>query len=137
MKQKTRPRISLNQSTSEFLTDYAEEHEQSHIGLAIDSIINEYQQLKENQWSLSYVSQSVAHEVQNALKLELKRIRLGTNNTDRNTQILIELMNGHIDFIDCEAILTTDILEVDPLIHARKVVLDRITNQKQKKYNHI
>jgi len=35
-----------------------------------------------------------------------------------------------MDFIDCKAILTTDILEVDPLIYTNKFVHEQITDQR-------
>lgn len=42
------------------------------------------------------------------------------------------LVSTFMDFIDCEAIHTTNFLEVEPLTEAKKVVHERITNQQQK-----
>lgn len=51
-------------------------------------IIEEHKEIDNKTWSLQYVTQSIATPVNNTLTDELKKIRLGTNNADKNTQAI-------------------------------------------------
>lgn len=72
-------------------------------------------------------------EALNAISNELNRIRLGTNNTDRNTQILIELVQGHMQMQNLKHIITTDMIKPPFLTDVEKLVQESITNMKQRK----
>jgi hypothetical protein len=58
---------------------------------------------------------------------------LGTNNADRNTQILIELLQGYIQMQNLEHIVTTDIYKPEFLTEIENLVHERITTMKQKR----
>ena len=79
--------------------------------------------------------QKILHDV---LKNELTKIRLGANSADRNTQILIELMNGYFfaNDLDLESIITTDKKKSDGVKMAKEVVEERISHARQKRIDH-
>jgi hypothetical protein len=131
--EKKRFKLSLNQNVIDYIEDIKEEQNIKFNGDAIGFLVAEHQRLKKEQWSLNYVAEAVTENLYQTLKEELKRIRLGTNNTDRNTQILIELINGMMINESVDDIMTTDQMETKGLITAKNVVQERIENKRQKR----
>lgn len=84
---------------------------------------------------MQYIAHTVAELVNATLSKEINRVRLGTNNTDRNTQILIELLQGHMQLQNIKHIPTTDLVKSEFLTDAENFVKDRIANQKQRKHS--
>lgn len=80
--EKQRFKLSLDKKVIDYIEDIKEEHNIGFNGDAISFLVADHQRLKNEQSSL------------NNIKEELKQIRLRTNNTDRNTQTLIEMVNG-------------------------------------------
>lgn len=134
-------RLRLDNETLKYIEDYAEQNEYSYKNAAIKQIIKEHKELSKMNWNLHYIAETVTEKVNEQMKntvqdlvvKEMTRIRLGTNNADRNTQILIELIQGHMELSNVKAIMTTDVYKPDFLEHAEKVVHERITNLKQRK----
>lgn len=87
--------ITLDEETDTYIKDYMEEHNIRYNGEAIVRICREHQTSKNTEWSLNYISEVVSKNLHDILKSELTKIRLGANSADRNTQVLIELMNGY------------------------------------------
>ena len=65
-----------------------------YTGEAMGRICMEHEASKNTEWSLNYISEVVSKNLHDVLKSELTKIRLGANSADRNTQVLIELLNG-------------------------------------------
>ena len=65
----------------------------------------------------------------------MKLIRLIGNNTDRNVQVLIEMMNGLFINEGQVDIMSTDARMHEALQTAQKTVRDRIEKQAIKKYD--
>ncbi|WP_054637625.1 hypothetical protein [Thalassobacillus sp. C254] len=55
------------------------------------------------------------------------------NNTDRNTQILLQLINGMMVNMNINNIMTTEDFETDGLKTAKEKVQQDIAHQKQKR----
>lgn len=142
---KKQHRYRIDDETHQYLKDYAVTNDlplQSS-SLALELIIKEHKQLTIEKVNTNLLSQVVSHNVtatveemiEAGIAKEVKKIRLGTNNTDRNTQKLIELLQGLMQLQNIEHIMTTDmnaplfLQQVDELIEAR------ITEQKQRKDN--
>ncbi len=87
---------------------------------------------------MNYISEVVSKNLHDILKNELTKIRLGANSADRNTQVLIELMNGYFfaNDLDLESIITTDKIEVGGVKMAKEVVAERISHARQKRIDH-
>ena len=110
-----------------------EEHHFHFPGEAIMDICQKYQETKDKEWSLQYISEVVSNNLHQALKEELTRIRLGANSADKNSQILIEYMNGLFFHHSFDGLMTTDLQELDSTKVAKEAVEKRIANQRQKR----
>ncbi|MGG0327233.1 hypothetical protein [Bacillus mycoides] len=133
-----RMQITLDEETDTYIKDYMEEHNIRYNGEAIVRICREHQASKNTEWSLNYISEVVSKNLHDILKSELTKIRLGANSSDRNTQVLIELMNGYFfaNDLDLENIITTDKIEVGGVKMAKEVVAERISHARQKRIDH-
>lgn len=131
-------KLSLNENVHQYIQDYMDENNITHPGDAISKICMEHQASKSSEWSLNYISEIVSKNLHDVLKSELTKIRLGANSADRNTQVLIELMNGYFfaNDLDLESIITTDKIEVGGVKIAKEVVAERISNARQKRLDH-
>jgi hypothetical protein len=130
---KQRMKLSLNEETKQYIQAYMEENNVGFTGEAIAQICNEHKQAKSNEWSLKYISEVVSNNLHQALKDELTKIRLGANSADKNTQILIEYMNGLFFHHGFDGLMTTDLQELDSTKVAKEAVEKRIANQRQKR----
>ncbi|MET3689570.1 hypothetical protein ABIC37_005120 [Priestia megaterium] len=130
---KQRMKLSLNEETKQYIQAYMEENNIGFTGEAIAQICNEHKQAKSNEWSLKYISEVVSNNLHQALKDELTKIRLGANSADKNTQILIEYMNGLFFHHGFDGLMTTDLQELDSTKVAKETVEKRIANQRQKR----
>jgi hypothetical protein len=135
---KIRMKLSLNENVHQYIQDYMDENNITHPGDAISKICMEHQASKSTEWSLNYISEIVSKNLHDVLKNELTKIRLGANSADRNTQVLIELMNGYFfaNDLDLESIITTDKIEVGGVKIAKEVVAERISHARQKRIDH-
>lgn len=131
--ERNRFRVTLEDDVMDYIEEIKTEQQFRFNGDAITFLVNEHKRLLKNQWSLNYVAEAVTENLHKTLKEELTRIRLGTNNTDRNTQILIELLNGIMINDSVDDILTTDQMEAKGLKTAKNTVQDRIENKRQKR----
>lgn len=125
--------ITLDEETDKYIKSYMDEHKIRFNGEAIARICKEHKEAKTNEWSLKYITEMVTKNIHDVLKEELTKIRLGSNSADRNTQVLIELMNGLYFHESIEGIITTSVQEMDAVKTAKKEVEDRISHQRQKK----
>ncbi|MED0945998.1 MULTISPECIES: hypothetical protein [Bacillus cereus group] len=136
--EKIRMKLSLSEDVHQYIQDYMDENNITHPGDAISKICMEHQASKSTEWSLNYISEIVSKNLHDVLKSELTKIRLGANSADRNTQVLIELMNGYFfaNDLDLESIITTDKIEVGGVKMAKEVVAERISHARQKRIDH-
>lgn len=87
---------------------------------AVDFIADEHK--KSNKTSVMLVAEAIGEY----LRKDLVRIRLGTNNADKNSQILIELLNHLFIANDYKSCITTSQFKADGLRDAEKEVKERI-----------
>ncbi|MGG1218257.1 hypothetical protein ABE236_12470 [Priestia endophytica] len=130
---KQRRMISLDETTDQYIQAYMEEHHFRFPGEAIEDICRKYRDEKEKEWSLQYITEVVSRNLHEVLKKELTKIRLGANSADKNSQILIELMNGLFFNQGAKGLMTTSIQEMDSVRVAREEVEKRISHQRQKR----
>lgn len=117
----------------EYLEDYQITNDFSNISETLDAILQEHKELKKNNWNLQYIAHTVSTQVNETISNEINRVRLGTNNADRNTQILIELLQGFMQMQNIEHIMTTDMHKPVFLTDAESLVQEKITMMKQRK----
>lgn len=126
----------MNQATEDYINDYMEEHGIRYTGEAMGRICKEHEAAKNTEWSLNYVTEVVSKNLHDVLKSELTKIRLGANSADRNTQILIELLNGYFFLEGVDSLITTDKQEMGSVKIAKEVVAERISHARQKRIYH-
>jgi|SRR5690625_3370734 len=133
MTRKHQFRARVKNVNYDLLEDYMILNDYGNIGEALDAMIAEHKELSTQSWSLRYASSVVASRVSDAMTKELKKILLGTNNTDRNTQILIELIQGYMQGENINHIINTDDNMPPFLEETKELIHERITKQKQRK----
>lgn len=126
----------MDQATEDYIKDYMEEHGIRYTGEAMGRICKEHEAVKNTEWSLNYVTEVVSKNLHDVLKSELTKIRLGANSADRNTQILIELLNGYFFLEGVDSLITTDKQEMGSVKIAKEVVAERISHARQKRIDH-
>lgn len=77
----------------------------------------------------------IAEKVAEVVKGQMKLIRLIGNNTDKNVQVLIEMMNGLFINENYMDIMTTDERMHEAFQTAQKTVRERIEKQAIRKYD--
>lgn len=131
-----RRQVTMDQETEDYIKDYMEEHGIRYTGEAMGRICKEHEATKNTEWSLNYITEVVSKNLHDVLKSELTKIRLGANSADRNTQILIELLNGYFFLEGVDSLITTDKQEMGSVKIAKEVVTERISNARQKRLDH-
>ncbi|MGW9103298.1 hypothetical protein ACWGPZ_26625 [Priestia megaterium] len=145
--EKQRMKLAIDEEAQAYIHSYKEEKGLRYTGDAIAQICKEHEIAKSNEWSLKYISEVVSNHLHtslteefhtlreeiNELKQEMKKVRLGTNAADKNTQILIEYMNGLFAFNGFKGLITTDMREMDSTRLAREAVEKRIAHQRQQR----
>ncbi|HHP1116831.1 TPA: hypothetical protein ACR3Z8_004401 [Bacillus thuringiensis] len=131
-----RRQVTMDQATEDYINDYMEEHGIRYTGEAMGRICKEHEAAKNTEWSLNHVTEVVSKNLHDVLKSELTKIRLGANSADRNTQILIELLNGYFFLEGVDSLITTDKQEMGSVKIAKEVVAERISHARQKRIDH-
>lgn len=142
-KKQFRYRIDID--SDQYLKDYAAANNLplESASLALELIIKEHKQLTSEKANMNLMSQAISHNVTTSVQemieagvaKEVNKIRLGTNNTDRNTQKLIELVQGLLQLQNIDHIMTTDMNAPPFLKQVDELIESRITEQKQRKDN--
>lgn len=132
-------RLRISEDSADYIEEFSRRNgiQPTHMNRAINEIIKEHKELKEavsdkgdlQEDLINQVSESVSLKVKN----EMSRILLGVNNADRNTQMLLQLINGLMINQNFQSILTTDEHETSGLKTARDKVAEDIKHQKQKR----
>ncbi|HDR7449436.1 MULTISPECIES: hypothetical protein [Bacillus] len=131
-----RRQVTMDQETEDYIKDYMEEHGIRYTGEAMGRICKEHEAAKSTEWSLNYITEVVSNNLHDVLKSELTKIRLGANSADRNTQILIELLNGYFFLEGVDSLITTDKQEMGSVKIAKEVVAERISHARQKRIDY-
>ena len=145
--EKQRMKLAIEDESKAYIESFKEEHGLRYTGDTIAQICKEHEASKSNEWSLKYITEVVSHHLHESLKNEFQTLReeihtlkgemtktkLGANAADKNTQILIEYMNGLFFHHGFKGLMTTSMQEMDSTRVARETVEKRIANQRQKR----
>lgn len=143
MEETKQVRIKMSAVTAEFLEEYRERERLSGIGPAIDHIIRDYQEMIKKQWDLNYVSRSVSKQIEQELtsfweeqiSKSLSPLRKSVQQTDLQTQVLIELVQALMQTESIEDIIPTTEYRPSFLETAETAVKQRIDQRKQYKHS--
>lgn len=97
-------RFRMDDETRQYIDDFAEDNNISYMSHALERIISD---------TVTENTRSVLIELQQSISNEINRVRLGTNNIDRNKQILIEILQGFMQMQNVEQIVITNIYNPD------------------------
>ena len=136
-------RHRLSDEVAEYIREYAILHELplQSASEAVERIVREHKQNSKNNFRLDHIVDGVTREVtnsvdallKNSIAKEITKVRLGTNNADRNTQILIELLQGSMQNQNIEQVITTKDYKPEFMNEVEELIQERITKKKQKK----
>ena len=142
---KRQHRYRIDEDVHQYLKDYAIKNElpRDSSSRALELVIREHKQLTTEKVNTNMLAQivsqnvtdSVSELIETGVAKEVNKIRLGTNNTDRNTQKLIELVQGLLQLQNIDHIMTTDMNAPPFLKQVDELIESRITEQKQRKDN--
>ncbi|QZY88581.1 hypothetical protein [Exiguobacterium acetylicum] len=143
MEETKQVRIKMSAVTADFLEEYRERERLSGIGPAIDHIIRDYQEMIKKQWDLNYVSRSVSKQIEQELTSfwdeqitkSLAPLRKSVQQTDLQTQVLIELVQALMQTESIEDIIPTTEYRPSFLETAETAVRKRIDQRKQYKHS--
>ena len=143
MNETVQMRIRISKNQLEYLEQISAEKNLKSPTKALDYILTDYPELDNQRFDLRFVANSLKEEIIKEVRLavkeevaeEMKRIRLGTNNTDRNTQVIIELLQAKLVADNNNTLIFTDTFKPEFLEEAEAVVQERISNKVQKKHS--
>ena len=142
---KNQHRYRIDEDVHQYLKDYAirKELPRESSSRALELVVREHKQLVSEKFNTNLLAQvisqnvtdSVGELIEAGVAKEVNKIRLGTNNTDRNTQKIIELVQGLLQLQNIDHIMTTDMNAPPFLKQVDDLIESRITEQKQRKDN--
>lgn len=134
---KIKKNLSLTQKTIDFATKYQNNNSCKSISAAIDEIVCQYEKREED--FTEELAKVILDKFDLKYKDYAKKIRLGINSSDFNTQVLIELINSMLVNMQISEIYLTNDVNSDSVIQAKNLVKNRIARLKQisdnKKYS--
>ena len=130
---KRRINIKLDEEMIDYIEECKEEAGVHYTGDMVSRLLKEHQKQQAQGQTMEQLLQVAAGQFRQVFASELKKLQLGVNNSDRNTQMLIELMNGMFMDQGVDHLMTTSNFESKPVAIAREEVKERIAHQRQKK----
>ena len=120
------PQITPNKSDNEvlYIEELKEKRDLKYNSEALDLIIREHRQ--NSDITTEAMIKIIAKEVSEQIKFDIKGIKKSSNDTDRNTQILLELINGLFVISEYGRLATTEDIIAPALTNATDIVDKRI-----------
>ncbi|MDB8803181.1 hypothetical protein PN294_13410 [Romboutsia sp. 1001216sp1] len=135
----------LSDDDVKYIEDYKEEHNLPSKNIAFSEILNEHKVKSElpMQTMYEFIAKKVSEELEstlkdaitNTLKPQLNSLKFATNSTNKDTQILLELLNGIYYKESYGAIPTIDSLPTMAYEMSKEYVEGKIKNKHYKNSN--
>ncbi|HCM24738.1 MAG TPA: hypothetical protein DHW78_10505 [Ruminococcaceae bacterium] len=126
---KKRKNLYYDESTIDYIEKYRDEKHLPTFSAALAAIVDEHKHRNEIDATAAVIKE-IAKQTAKELSDTLTRIRLGANNADRNSDIIIMLLNTLLGYQQLSTLLTDD---TPQLAKAREIEKERIKNFRQKK----
>ena len=110
----------LSQKNLEYIEEVKEKNNLKYNSEALDLIIREHRQ--NSDITTEAMIKLIAKEVSEQIKLDFKGIKKASNDTDRNTQILLEMINGFFVISEYGRLATTEDVIAPALTRASELV---------------
>ena len=122
----------LKPTTIEYLNKLADDYNSNRTAM-LELILEAHQKTSSSEIDL--IADKVVDKIDERYKNMFTRLRLATNFSEQNIQIIMEMLNSMIIFQAINKTCTTDIFESEILLDSKRVVKERISHYKQKKDN--
>ena len=126
---KRRKEFLLDESTIRYMEQYKDERHIGSLAGAFAGIVEDHRH-KNDVPATKYLVDELSSQVVEKLSDVLTRIRLGTNNSDRNSEIILLLLNTLLSYSSYNSLIEKD---TPQLAAARKIVKDRIAYYRQRR----
>jgi hypothetical protein len=126
---KHRKEFLLDESTICYIEQYKDEHHTSSLAGAVAGIVEDHRH-KNDVPAAKYLVDELSGQVAEKLNDALTRIRLGSNNAGRNSEIILLLLNSLLSYSPYNSLIAKD---TPQLAAAKKIVKERIAYYRQKK----
>ena len=119
----------LTEETNNYIENFAKENNINKTK-SLEKIVKHHSQIEGDM--RTNFAKLLAKEVGIEIKKDLTRIRLGTNTADKNSQIIIELLQGIYAHDDIQECTTTDLIKLKGIEQAEATVKKRIEGYRQR-----
>lgn len=126
---KRRKEFLLDESTIAYLEKYRDEKHCQTMTAALTDLVDDHRHRNDID-TTSVVIQQIAEKLTELLSDKLTRLRLGVNNADRNSDIIVMLLNTLLGYQELSSLITE---ETPQLQKARAIEKERIKNFREKK----
>lgn len=116
----------VTEKNIEYIEEVKEKNNLKYNSEALDLIIREHRQ--NSDITTEAMIKLIAKEVSEQIKLDFKGIKKASNDTDRNTQILLEMINGFFVISEYGRLATTEDIIAPALPRAIELVDKRREN---------
>lgn len=103
--------FTIGEDTLNYLKKVKKENNLSSVSLALEMVVTEHE--KRSKIKTEDTAKLMAKEIGKVLKDDVNKFKLSAKETDKNVQILIELLNGFLIKSGTGAIVTTTGLTTD------------------------
>lgn len=110
----------VTEKNIEYIEEVKEKNNLKYNSEALDLIIREHRQ--NSDITTEAMIKLIAREVSEQIKLDFKGIKKASNDTDRNTQILLEMINGFFVISEYGRLATTEDVIAPALTRASELV---------------
>ena len=117
----------VTEKNIEYIEEVKDKNNLKYNSEALDLIIREHRQ--NSDITTEAMIKLIAKEVSEQIKLDFKGIKKASNDTDRNTQILLEMINGFFVISEYGRLATTEDVIAPALTRASELV-DKRTEAK-------
>ncbi len=115
-----RKEYKMTEKNVDYIEEVKEKNNLKYSSEALDLIIREHRQ--NSDITTEAMIKIIAKEVADQIKVDMKEIKNVSNDTDRNTQILIEMINGFFVISDYRRLATTEDIIAPALTRASDIV---------------
>ena len=128
---KNRKHFTISNEANEYIKQVRSERKIRSESEALEHIVKEHKEKSDT--TTEQMIKIIASEVAKALKSDLVKVIKGINSADRNTQIVMEMLNGLFIKSNVGYINTSDIVKAEGLELAEESVRKRISKSRVRK----
>lgn len=130
---KVKKDVTIYQENFDYVKKVKEERGLSSFSAALDFIISEHKTHTGNQ--ANAVADIIINKLNDEYSNLFTRLRLGVSTADKNSQILIEILNSIILNLNMDKAFSSDVVESTIIRESKETVKERIAYFKQIKDN--